>query len=143
MNLILEKTNRVKFFTNMVDIFSALKISCVDYDWFISDIETNGYSIEEGWHTGRSLEDFITENSVQFIWAVFCAFPVGTQFPAEQVPFVEDNPDYWNHSNPEPQIDGALFEIACWDSSGTIFISLPESLESNLRKAFPEVTPLR
>lgn len=127
----------------MVDIFSALKISCADYDWFISDIETNGYFIREGWHTGKSLEGFLTENSVQFIWAVFSAFPVGTEFYVEEYPYVEDNPDYWNHSNPETQIEGALFEIACWDSSGTIFISLPKPLENNLKKTFPEVAPLR
>jgi len=44
MNLILEKTNQVKFFTNMKDVFCALKVDCADFDWYVSDIETNGYS---------------------------------------------------------------------------------------------------
>jgi hypothetical protein len=41
VNLILEKTDQVPFFTDMESVFHALKIPCQDYDWYLSDIETN------------------------------------------------------------------------------------------------------
>jgi len=57
MNLILEKIEQAKFFTDMKDVFCALKIDCADFDWYVSDIETNGYSIAEGWYTGNKLKE--------------------------------------------------------------------------------------
>ncbi len=48
MNLILEQTDQVRFFTNMREVIAALGISCSDYDWYVSDIETNGFQFPEG-----------------------------------------------------------------------------------------------
>lgn len=109
MNLILEKTNQVKFFTNMNKVFLGLRILCRDYDWYVSDIETNGYFVEEGWYSGLELEEKITGNDVQFIWAVFSAVPKSTRFEVTESPFVDGNPDYWNGSNPRPQLSGGRF----------------------------------
>ena len=57
MNLILEKTKQVRFFTNMRDVFAAAGIAPQDYDWYISDIETNftpdGFTSEDQWMRGR------------------------------------------------------------------------------------------
>lgn len=142
MNLILEKTEQVKFFTNMKEVFCALKIKCADYDWYISDIETNGYSIAEGWYSGNELNEIISSNDIQFIWSVFSAFPVGTRFNVSESPYVEDNPRYWNGSNPEPQLEGAMFEIACWDSSATILIGVSSELANNFTSIFTDTTEL-
>ncbi|WP_445366146.1 hypothetical protein ACJJJB_09605 [Microbulbifer sp. ANSA001] len=105
MNLILEGTDQVKFFTNIKEVFSALNISCHDYDWFVSDIETNDLVISEGWHSGFELEKTITSNDVQFIWAVFSAFPIGTRFAVAEPPYVDGNSNYWNASEPKPQLE--------------------------------------
>src|SRR5690606_31758162 len=120
MNLILEKTSQVTFFTNMREVLEALGIKCSDYDWYVSDVETNGYPFEEGWHSGEELESHIAGGNIQFIWAVFSAFPRGIRTEVNEVPYVEGNPDYWDGSDPRPQLEGANFEIACWDSSATI-----------------------
>lgn len=46
MNLILERTDQVRFYTDMRLVFAALGISAAEYDWFISDVETNYYGSE-------------------------------------------------------------------------------------------------
>ncbi|USH05157.1 hypothetical protein K6Q96_18220 [Grimontia kaedaensis] len=142
MNLILENTAQVKYFTYMTDVFSALSISCTDYDWYISDIETNGYLVDEGWYSGESLDSLIQGNKIQFIWAVFTAFPIGTKFDVTEKPYIDGNPDYWNGSNPEPQLDRALFEIGCWDSSATILVGVPSQLAENFMAIYTDTREL-
>ncbi|GGC77264.1 hypothetical protein GCM10011396_25520 [Undibacterium terreum] len=117
----------------MKEVFVAAQIVVQDYDWYISDIETNftpeGFSQEDQWMRGEDLAFLIQEYDLQFIWAVFSAVPKGLRLSVSNVPYVDGNPDYWNGKDPGPQLDGALFEIACWDSSATILINLPEQAE--------------
>ena len=39
-------------------------------------------------------------------------------------------------------MQGALFEIACWDSSGTILVNLPAQAVSSFLTRYPEAKPL-
>lgn len=130
MNLILERTDQVRFFTDMRLVFDALAIDCAEFDWFVSDVETNYYGSEfksiDQWMSGSDLKSLILENEIQFIWAVFSAFDRGVRFDVNEPPCVEGNPDYWNGSDPVPQLDKALFEIACWDSSATLLIGISD-----------------
>jgi len=146
MNLILEKTDRVECFTNMREILAAADIAPEDYDWYVSDIETNwtpaGFSPTDQWFSGAALAAFLHEHEVQFIWAVFNAVPKGYRPDLSSAPYVYDNPTYWNGSEPAPQLAGAMFEIACWDSSGTILIDLPAHAAQAFVTAFPETKPL-
>lgn len=146
LNLILEHTNQVGFFTNMRLVFFALGISAADYDWLISDIETNYYGAEftseDRWIEGETLQRFVNENEVQFIWAVFSAVPKGYRCTVTITPYIEGNPDYWNGKEITPQLDGALFEIACWDSSATILVGLPPELEANFKLAYSDACSL-
>lgn len=142
MNLILENTDQIKYFTNMVEVFSALKIRCADYDWYVSDIETNGHLIDEGWHSGGTIESLIQSNDIQFIWAVFSAFPVGTSFEVKEAPYIYDNPDYWNGSKARPQLKQALFEIGCWDSSATILVGITSEMANNFKSAYSDTVEL-
>lgn len=146
MNLILEGTDAVQFFTEMGSVFKALGMRARDYDWFVSDIETNyygdGFTSEDQWITGEALECFITENTVQFIWAVFSAFPKGVSFPVKAAPFVDGYAGYWNGSEVTPQLKDALFEIAAWDSSATILVGLPSEFIDRFRKVYPNVKSL-
>ena len=81
MNLILEKTDQVCFFTDMALVFKALGLSAADYDWYVSDIETNCsvsvFSQNNRWISGRELQEFLNNSDAQFIWAVFSAVPKG------------------------------------------------------------------
>jgi hypothetical protein len=142
MNLILEKTDGVKYFTNMREVFSALRIRCSDFDWYVSDIETNGFPFEEGWHRGSDLASIINNNDIQFIWAVFSAVPKGLRPEVIEPPCIDGNPNYWNGSNPKPQLASALFEIACWDSSATILVGVDFKMAANFQTTYPDTIEL-
>jgi hypothetical protein len=146
MNLILEKSKQVSFYTNMELVFSALGVSASDYDWYVSDIETNYYGNEfeskDQWIEGSLLQNFVQNNKVQFIWAVFSAVSKGSRFDVTNPPYIEGNSDYWCGKEITPQLEDALFEIACWDSSATIFVGLPATLESNFKSIYTDVKSL-
>lgn len=114
----------------MRDVFEAASIAAQDYDWYVSDIETTwrppGFLPDDQWFTGDELAAFLFAHEVHFIWAVFSAVPKGLRPIPAPAPYIEGNSRYWDGTEPAPQLDGALFEIACWDSSGTILINLPE-----------------
>ena len=145
-NLILEKTDQVRWHTSMRAMFDAADIAPQDYDWYVSDIETNwtppGFSTDDRWFTGEELAAFLEAYEVQFIWAVFSAVPKGLRPLPAPTPYVENNPRYWDGTEPGPQLEGALFEIACWDSSGTILINLPPQAIHSFLTRYPDAKPL-
>lgn len=126
----------------MKDVFHALQVNCTEFDWYISDIETNGYAIPEGWCSGKKLKGIIEANDVQFIWAVFNAFEVGTRFNVSKKPYSDGNPEYWNGSNPKPQLESSKFEIACWDSSATILIGVTSEQANSFVSAYTDTVEL-
>ncbi|WP_332851920.1 hypothetical protein [Duganella sp. S19_KUP01_CR8] len=146
MNLILEKTDQVRFFTDMKEVFAAAEIAPQDYDWYVSDIETNftpeGFDVGDQWIRGEELASLIHKQEIQFIWAVFSAVPKGTRPTVSEPPYVDGNPDYWDGKDPAPQLEGALFEIACWDSSATILINLPERAQRAFIAKYSDTQPL-
>jgi hypothetical protein len=146
VNIILEKTDQVRVFTDMALVFKALGISATNYDWYVSDIETNCsesmFSQENRWISGRELQEFLNNSDVQFIWAVFSAAPKGVHFVVENPPYIYDNPNYWSGEEVRPQLEGALFEIVCWDSSATILIALPAEAEASFVRTFSDTRPL-
>ncbi|MCX7276204.1 MAG: hypothetical protein NTZ15_02610 [Burkholderiales bacterium] len=146
MNLILERSTSVPWFTNMRSVFDALGFRASRYDWFVSDVETNYYGkdfvSDDQWISGEALERLISEHDIQFIWAVFSAFPKGTRFPVNNAPLVEDHAGYWSGVEVAPQLEGALFEIAAWDSSATILVGLPVDAEEAFSKKYPDAKSL-
>ena len=147
MNLILEKSEKIKYFTNMKQMFFALGNICEDFDWYISDIETNKYIPGEfdssnKWITGKELNAILNKYEIQFIWAVFSAFKKGTKQLIEKPPSVEDNPAYWSGKEPDTQIRNAEFELACWDSSALILVGISDEMASKFCKTFPETISL-
>jgi hypothetical protein len=142
MNLILEKTDQVPYFTNMRVVFDALRVDCEDFDWYVSDLETNITVPELGeggrWFSGRELKRLITEKSIQFIWGVFCAVESGKRLEIDTEPYANGNPDFWKPDGSAVQLNGALFEIVCWDSSATLLIGIPETAGEAFCKAYPD-----
>ena len=143
MNLILENTDEVEFFTNMKDTFLALGDICTSYDWFVSDIETNGsFNVQDIWISGEKLKAILAENDVQFIWGVFSAFKKGQRIKIEKSPYIDGNSDYWSSSCVRPQLREAQFEIACWDSSATLFIGIDDIMATNLSCRYNDIKSL-
>lgn len=146
MNLILEKSEQVRFFTNMKEMLAAANIAPQDYDWYLSDIEVNvtpkGFSACDQWMRGEELAALIDKHTIQFIWAVFSAVPKGVRPAVPTPPYVDGNPNYWNGIEPVPQLKAALFEIACWDSSATMLINLPEHAQRAFQAHYADTQPL-
>lgn len=140
MNLILEGDGSVRHFTDMGEILDALGMSASDYDWFVSDIETNlGEDIfgwGDRWISGRELQASLA-HGIQFIYGVFSAFPKGYRRTIEASPGVYDNANYWSGGVVSTQLPDALFEIACWDSSATILVGLPEQASIAFVERYP------
>jgi hypothetical protein len=147
MNLILERSASVPFFTDMRSTLQALGISASDFDGYLSDIETNyngeDFTPHDQWITGDELHRLLERHDIQFIWAVFSAVPVGHRPTILSAPYIEQNPDYWNGSEVQPQLPGAVFEIACWDSSATILLGLPAAAQARFRAVYPETDTLQ
>jgi hypothetical protein len=149
MNLILERTQQVQYFTYIPSVIEAMGIKCSDYDWYISDVETNVNcpALENAnsglWLTGNELEEILENNQIQFIWGVFSAVPRGYRVNVSAPPYVDVNPNYWNNSNPKPQLLGAEFEIACWDSSATILIGISDSQAKSFCSRFSDTKNLQ
>ncbi|WP_426112791.1 hypothetical protein [Massilia sp. PWRC2] len=93
-------------------------------------------------YISASLAFFLREHEVQFILAVFSAVPKGFRSTPSSAPYVEGNPSYWSGEECDPQLDGALFEIACWDSSGTILINLAAQAAQSFVSKFTDMRPL-
>jgi hypothetical protein len=127
-------------------VFAAAQIPPQDYDWYVSDIETNftpeRLVVGDQWICGEELASLIQKQDIQFIWAVFSAVPKGSRPTVSKPPYVEGNPDYWNGKDPAPQLEGAIFEIACWDSSATILINLPEHAQRAFMANYSDTQPL-
>ena len=125
----------------------ALGIAASDFDWYLSDIETNYYgnafSAQDQWISGHELRCLLERNEIQFIWAVFSAVPVGHRATVLAAPYIEGNPDYWSGYEVRPQLPEAVFEIACWDSSATILVGLPALAEAHFLAVYPETDTLQ
>ena len=147
MNLILENTDQVQSFTNMREIFSAAEILVSDFDWYVSDVKTNltpdEFSPEDRWISGEELAAVIQARNIQFIYAVFSALPKGFRPVCITAPSVLNNRNYWSGTDIAPQLEGALFEIACWDSSATILINLPDDERHAFVAKYSDTRPLQ
>jgi hypothetical protein len=141
LNIILEGAGHVQFFTDMQETLGALGMSASDYDWFVSDIETNRgkdvFSQEDRWIAGSELQSLLQASPIQFIYAVFSAFPNGYRRIIDVPPCVYDNAAYWGGQTISTQLPDALFEIACWDSRATILIGLPDTAIDSFRHSHP------
>jgi len=146
VNLILERTSQVRYFTNMRWVLGALALDASQFDWYVSDVETNCgsdvFAPDDRWMGGEELQRVLAEHEIQFIWAVFSAFPVGTRVAVSASPYVDGNPTYWRAGRVSPQLEDALFEIACWDSSATILVGLSEAEQRSFCRAYPDAKPL-
>lgn len=146
MNLILENTESVAYFTDMATMLAALGLSAATYDWYISDIDASGYpdgfDLGDQWMSGAAVQRLLAHRNLQFSWGVFSAVPGGYRVIVTHAPYADGNSTYWSGDDVGPQLPHALFEIACWDSSATIFIGLPPELVEPLCRQYPDVKPL-
>jgi len=137
-----EKCKKIEFYTSMINVARWLEIELKDYDWHITDIEGAWLELDDpSWVLGEMLSSKLNEFDYQFVWSVISAFPKGTEPFTSNKAFADGNPEFWK-GEPKKQIQSALFEIVCWDSSVTLFIGLPAQLEKNLITNAPNIKDL-
>ena len=142
MNYIQSNTNKVDFYTSLLDVERWLEINLEDYDWNISDIDGAWPELDDpSWVTGIELKSKLEEFDYQFVWAVLSAFPKGHYKQLSDKPYADGNPHFWK-GMPEKQMDSSLFEIVCWDSSATLFIGLPTEMGEKLVSNAPGIKDL-
>ena len=129
MNLILESPAPAPYFTDMKRTLCDAGILAADFDWYISDLDTNFHvpalGTDDIWIQGTTLAQALEIPGLQFVWAVFSAFPAGDGWQdVESPPVADGNGRYWLPPEVTPQLQGARFEIVCWDSSATILVGL-------------------
>jgi hypothetical protein len=148
MNILLDSTDAVPYFTDVGSTLHSLGLSASEFDWYVSDIETNiifdGLPQVDGWANGPELAKCLTHPDLQFIWGVFSAFPRGTRVEVPQPPYADGNARFWRDADTlTPQLEGALFELVCWDSSATILIGITPEQASRYTTMHPQAKPLR
>lgn len=146
INLILEATNSVRFFTDMGETLQAIGVDVQAYDWYVSDVETNKpvEALADGdvWLSGAQLKALLETPGLQFIWGVFSALPQCTRFDIAVSPYADGNPSFWKPPELQPQLRGACFEVDCWDSSATIVVGLTREQANRFTTRFPDAKPL-
>ena len=136
MNILLERSKFVDFYTYLDPIFEAAP-ELADFTFLISDIELGTHrderlATEPSIISGHELRAMVEAKKIQFIWAVLSAFDHTPTVPSE-LPFEDGNSRFWE-GLPKPQISDAKFEIVCWDSGATLFIGI-EASTATLRSA--------
>ncbi len=146
MNILLEKSKHIQYYGHMNDVFDVLDGVCEEYDWYVSDIETNcappwGRDVRDMQISGLELKRVIAENDIQFIWAVFSAIPKGISPIINEPPFANGNRKFWEGS-PKPQLNGAAFEIVCCDSSLFLLIGVSDSIAQKFLLKYTDAVDL-
>jgi hypothetical protein len=145
MNLVLESSEQVPIYTDMRSTLTAMGVDASVYDWFVSDVETNITvpALVDGdvWMTGDELSRMLAHD-VQFIWGVFSAVPRGYRFEVPVPPAADGNSSFWQPPEVQPQLEGACFEIVCWDSSATVLIGVSSIQAERFLTTYPDTTPL-
>ncbi|MHC4563304.1 MAG: hypothetical protein ACYS8X_11085 [Planctomycetota bacterium] len=152
MNLILDNSEYVRYYTHLDDVFLRIP-ELRQYHWLISNLEANYLFTDRGngqsderlrgdvvLIDGETLNEILQSNDVQFIWGVFSAFRQPVQTLPEELPWA-DGGDFWIGS-PQPQAMGAEMEIVAWDSSCTLFINVPPGMAKTLREMYPDIQDL-
>ncbi|MFC4994829.1 hypothetical protein [Rubritalea tangerina] len=141
MNLLLENSTFVEYYTYLDELFRAIP-ELQEYNYLLSDLDVTNWPLEQSSISisGSELFETITSSKVQFIWGVLSAFKGEVCIPSD-LPYADGNPRLWQH-NRKVQCPGAEFEIVCWDSGATLFIGADEELASKLMKLYPDIQRL-
>lgn len=139
------------FYTDMNAVTAPIKQEFSRYHWLITQIECNQYpdprirfDDEYVWMDGGEFLDLVEKNDIQFIWAVFSAFPKEIPFSKvmeQELPYADGYTGFWK--NPiSIQHPLAVAEIVPWDSSLILAISENEDMINLLMEAFPQAVDL-
>lgn len=145
MNTILWQSKKIKYNSDLKNVFDALEGRQKEFNWLITDFMCTYYPKllehkERVWISGEDLTKLAHENeALQFIWGVLSAFPKSVKLDIDNLeiePDITMNNEIWKR--PTVRHPLAVAEIVYWDSSATMLLSKDEDLTFKFRKYFPE-----
>ncbi len=151
MALILQKTNKLDFHTDLRALIEPIRSEFVSCNWLLTnqdymllDYKEKGlvkkldFDSAEIQFTGKELLNIVDTRNIQFIWGVFCG--VKGQIPElaqDQLPFADCNPNVWA----EPDtffLQESEIEIICFDGTSTIVKFRNKEVETKFKAHFEE-----
>lgn len=137
------KSNDIKYYTYLSDVFKNNYNTVLRYNWLISDFECNYYpeqliDTKQTFITGDELYSIITsENEPQFIWGILSS--VEKNEPLKNVEEItsEGYNGYWDKLF-KMQREKSEIEIGCFDSTEFVFITQNKEYSDNFKKEHPE-----
>ncbi|QOR34652.1 hypothetical protein IMX26_14420 [Clostridium sp. 'deep sea'] len=146
MKYLLKDNTKIKYFNDMRIVFKSLDGLQNKYNWLITDIECYpeiAQITENSFMSDEELTEILNKTDVQFIWAVFSAFPKDFSLNVKNLkvkPYIRDNYDFWDDVNIQhPQ---AMVEIDCCDSSYLTLVSRDDNLAKKFKEFFVNVFDL-
>ncbi|MGB8193703.1 MAG: hypothetical protein WCF67_17355 [Chitinophagaceae bacterium] len=150
MNWVLKKSKKFSFHTDLREVTFPFKEEIQKFNWLISDlafIKGDLVSIPLNYEQDYFLlspEQFLNLalTDTQIIWGAILAIPteIELRLNDEDLPYVEGNEKIWNDGN--IQLNEAVIEIDCYDSSFTIVKFKSTILSDKFREYFPEAIGL-
>jgi len=139
--------NGEDYYTDMKKLFNKMENFQTDFNWLITNLETNiPFKYKEYnrnnylWISGDEFTELVNECTVtlQFIWAVCSGFSkdIGLDdILKRELPYADGNPDFWK---PTVNIQHPLadIEIVAWDCTSTLFMSRDKYLVKRFMKKF-------
>lgn len=134
------------YFTNMHIILASIKEFVSSHNWMISNYECNYYPCEKipfekeyAFLSGEELLKLLSENEIQFIWAVFSAFEQNISYKeilSLPIHITDGYKGFWK--NPLTlQHSLSVAEIVPWDSQLALVISEKKEIIEKTKTAFP------
>ena len=135
------------FYTDMKRVFDAINNVQNEYNWLITDLETNAnhsnldeYTSGYIWLSGSKITEIAEETEYfQWIWAVLSGFPKGVtkeQALQYELPYADGYAEFWK--NPVTlQHPLATIEIVPWDSSLVLVISRDDKIVNDFLESMP------
>ncbi|CAH0999373.1 hypothetical protein LEM8419_00671 [Neolewinella maritima] len=150
MNWIIEKSNKLRFHTNLEVLLVPIVSRIRTLKWFVSDLDLNTDALsylpighDQNYYILDSKEmDLCRKINPQVVWGYLAAFDRHTdiKFDRNSLPYVEGNSEIWDSSN--WLLDNSLIEMICWDSSYTIIKFKEQEVSDKWRQLFDEAIDL-
>jgi len=146
MNLILKDSSQMPWHTDIKLIFDALEGQQREFNWLITEHETNSdiFNEEIILLSGDEFTDMVTHNKIQFIWGILSAFDKSIDIDINNLSIIPTFNGEWKYGGEDvhTQHPLAIAEIACVDSSYTIFLSKDEDLSNRFLRHYSDAQDL-
>jgi hypothetical protein len=151
MNWIIRNSKKLRWQTDLTELFKPIYKEIENYNWILSDIEYNGTSTYNDLPINYDHDYFIlspkqfrklVDIDIQIYWAIILGVPIDIEIKIDEneLPYADGNGLVWKNGN--IQYPDASIEIICFDSGYTIVKFKDETLSDTFKEYFDEAIEL-